>query len=261
MKTKTPTSAALAAKAIRAELKAAFPTTKFHVTSYAYTGGSSVDISYTDGPLRAEVEKITEKYCSGHFDAMIDLYENKNDKSDLPRAKYIMTTRNMSELTDAFLTSEFHNNEDAEYIIGERKRNLFNKLDLQIYSAAVAVRNLKEYEEQRFQAHLLSEKLHLATDSIYELIAKSFSAMLDIELDLLEVITLNEAEEDKHICHSHDFIDANEVMLEAYKNVVGQEVTEEELVTPTSIFIMSEAWTLAKAKKFFVSENLLTSIK
>ncbi len=38
-----------------------------------------------------------------------------------------------------------------------------------------------------------------------------------------KTVKLNRAEPDRHICHSHDFCDANDVMIEAFTIVMGRE--------------------------------------
>jgi hypothetical protein len=60
-------------KTIKKELKEAFPTVKFSVRSETYAGGSSIHISYDDGPTTKDVEAITKKYQSTSFDGMIDM--------------------------------------------------------------------------------------------------------------------------------------------------------------------------------------------
>jgi hypothetical protein len=87
------------AKVIRAELKQAFPTTAFRVNSESFSGGSSVNIHWTDGPTDEQVEKITGKYQYGHFDGMIDLYEISNKRDDIPQVRFVMEERSMSDQT------------------------------------------------------------------------------------------------------------------------------------------------------------------
>lgn len=93
-----------AASAIRKELKTAFPSTKFSVTSEVYAGGSSVRIKWENGPTKDQVETITKKYQYGSFNGMIDLYENFNLRSDIPQVKYVTTDREYSDeiLNEAF---------------------------------------------------------------------------------------------------------------------------------------------------------------
>lgn len=61
------------AKLVRAAVKAAFPGVKFSVRSDTYSMGSSVDVSWTDGPAVSAVEKITNDYRGSDFDSMQDL--------------------------------------------------------------------------------------------------------------------------------------------------------------------------------------------
>jgi hypothetical protein len=63
---------------IREALKKAFPTTKFSVRSSTYSGGSSVDISYTDGPAYEAVDAICDEFQYGDFDGMDDSYNHRD---------------------------------------------------------------------------------------------------------------------------------------------------------------------------------------
>jgi hypothetical protein len=103
MATRTKTEHAAAAQAIRQDLKRAWPSVKFQVTSQGYSMGNSVSIRWTDGPTSAEVGAITGRYQAGHFDGMQDLYEYSNRRDDLPQAKYVSTSRSMSDETRADL--------------------------------------------------------------------------------------------------------------------------------------------------------------
>jgi len=85
------------AKAIRKELKKAYPTIKFSVTSQSYSGGNSVHVEWVDGPISDEVGKIAYKYQYGHFNGMEDIYENTNIRCDLPQVKYVQIRRTISE--------------------------------------------------------------------------------------------------------------------------------------------------------------------
>ena len=61
------------AKHMRKALRAAFPGVKFSVRSRSYSGGSSIDVFWTDGPSGEAVEQVTGQYQGGRFDGMIDL--------------------------------------------------------------------------------------------------------------------------------------------------------------------------------------------
>ncbi len=62
----------LAAANIRTELKKLFPGAKFKVTS----SHNSVDVHWTDGPAHDLVKKLVDKYQSGSFDGMEDIYRD-----------------------------------------------------------------------------------------------------------------------------------------------------------------------------------------
>lgn len=96
MNTTTVSPWAAAAKAIRKELKTAFPGVSFSVKSEAYSMGTSVNVYWTDGPTSKEVNSIIGKYQYGHFDGMIDCYEYSNRREDLPQVKFVFANRSMA---------------------------------------------------------------------------------------------------------------------------------------------------------------------
>jgi hypothetical protein len=49
------------AEFVRADLKAAFPGTKFSVRLDRYSMGASVDVKWTDGPTEADVRGVVER--------------------------------------------------------------------------------------------------------------------------------------------------------------------------------------------------------
>lgn len=65
------------AKIIRKALKESFPDVKFSVRSSVYSGGSSIDVSWTDGPCMALVESITDLFNGSYFDGMTDYKGSK----------------------------------------------------------------------------------------------------------------------------------------------------------------------------------------
>jgi hypothetical protein len=62
------------ANLIREALKAAFPAVKFSVTTDRFSGGTSLDIRYTDGPSGKQVKAVYAPFISGHFDGMQDMH-------------------------------------------------------------------------------------------------------------------------------------------------------------------------------------------
>lgn len=61
------------AKLIRETLKTEFAGIKFSVRSKSYSGGSSIDIRWTDGPTSKQVNAFTSMFEGATFDGMIDL--------------------------------------------------------------------------------------------------------------------------------------------------------------------------------------------
>jgi hypothetical protein len=66
-------SVAETAKFVRRALKREFPGVKFSVRSDSYSGGASIDVKWTDGPTRRDVERVAKAYAGATFDGMIDL--------------------------------------------------------------------------------------------------------------------------------------------------------------------------------------------
>lgn len=85
-------------------------------------------------------------------------------------------------------------------------------------------------------------------------LAREFSTHLRFELSdeqLKETVRRNAEDESKYgadICHSHDFCDANMVMLQAWQEFFGQ---EPDLNDDADIAIWGDAWAIAKASDFF----------
>ncbi len=99
---KFKTSSARAAFNLKEELKRAFPGVKFSVTSDSFSMGNSVDVRWSLGPSVKAVEAIADKYQSGSFNGMEDIYEyDRSDFGDavetvLGRSKYVSCERSDS---------------------------------------------------------------------------------------------------------------------------------------------------------------------
>jgi len=63
------------AKMIRQTLKESFPAVKFSVKTHKYSGGSSIDVGWTNGPTREMVETKVGHFHGATFDGMQDLKE------------------------------------------------------------------------------------------------------------------------------------------------------------------------------------------
>jgi hypothetical protein len=88
------------AKKIRKTLKAAFPGVKFSVTSSTFSMGSSVYVSWTDGPMSSQVNAILSRFESGSFDGMQDMYTTTGYEWEgqiVVGAKYVSGSRQLSE--------------------------------------------------------------------------------------------------------------------------------------------------------------------
>lgn len=66
-------STADTAKIVRSALKENFPGIKFSVKSKSYSGGSSIRVSWMDGPTYDAVNAVTRQYQGASFDGMVDL--------------------------------------------------------------------------------------------------------------------------------------------------------------------------------------------
>lgn len=69
------------AKLVRAALADAFPAVTFSVRSRTYAGGSSVDVTWTDGPTAAMVDAVAKRFEGATFDGMIDLKGYKSGQT------------------------------------------------------------------------------------------------------------------------------------------------------------------------------------
>ena len=104
---KTLSTHAHAAKLIKEDLKKAFPLTKFSVSSRSYSMGSSIDVSWIDGPISDKVEEVIGKYQYGYFNGMEDIYETTNSIEGLPQVKFVFTNREINESIYAQVFEKF----------------------------------------------------------------------------------------------------------------------------------------------------------
>ncbi len=90
-------------------------------------------------------------------------------------------------------------------------------------------------------------------------LAKEFSRLIRRDLtatQLMEANARNANNADKSICHTHDFIDANMTMAEAFKNIIGHspEVHQESASSREDVVLWNGAWDIANAENFFVTK-------
>jgi hypothetical protein len=88
--TKTTSTHAAAAKAIRAELKK--NGIKASVRSESYSMGNSVNVTINQDvtpTARKEIEAFCNRFQYGHFDGMTDCYEYSNSNKEIPQVKFV----------------------------------------------------------------------------------------------------------------------------------------------------------------------------
>lgn len=95
----TGDSLVTAAKNIRIELKAAFPSVKFSVKTSRYSMGNSINVRWTDGPNTKQVDAIIGKYEAGTFDGMTDCYNYEHSAwtDAFGEGKYVHSSRDYSD--------------------------------------------------------------------------------------------------------------------------------------------------------------------
>ena len=101
--------------------------------------------------------------------------------------------------------------------------------------------------------------MKLGTDPAVRALARAFARELTAMLGagtIAEVARRNRAETDPGVCHSHDFCDANEAMLEAYRRVFGRPVVWTSGADPGAAVTdtLNRAWDLAKTAGFDASK-------
>jgi hypothetical protein len=90
------------------------------------------------------------------------------------------------------------------------------------------------------------------TDSDIQTLATIFTRIiLEVytENEMDEIIRRNHAETDKNVCHTHDFGDANESMLQAFSEVHGR---EPHISNHDDMELINAAWAQAKLSDFDV---------
>ena len=107
-----------AAKNIRIELKALWPSVKFSVKGESFSGGDAIRVSWEDGPIVAQVEEVVGKYKAGSFNGMEDIYEYSRSawKEAFGDAKYLSCSRDNSDkaVASALRTLAAQNLDGAE---------------------------------------------------------------------------------------------------------------------------------------------------
>lgn len=119
---------AQAASEIRKYLKHVYPSIKFSVKSKSYTGGSSVDVNWVNGPTTEEVDKLIGKYEYGQFDGMQDLYEMTNVRNDIPQVKYVFARREVTQEHYAEIMAQWYPDKKIEELDYNQYRHISNQI-------------------------------------------------------------------------------------------------------------------------------------
>jgi hypothetical protein len=114
------------------------------------------------------------------------------------------------------------------------------------------ISDVNAYIAKRERAH--AKKLKAFHDKAIK-VAKAFSKKLRGYLSydqMKDVVSLNNADKDKSVCHSHDFCDANMFMADGFKAVTGR---LPELNVEADCDLFNAAWTIAKNNGFYKSKS------
>jgi len=93
---------------VRAALKEAFPGVRFSVRSRTYSGGSSIDVRWTDGPTTNNVDAAVGKFAGSGFDGMTDMKYSLNTTIEGRRVlcDFVQCHRDVSDEWRAELIAE-----------------------------------------------------------------------------------------------------------------------------------------------------------
>ena len=93
------------AKLIRAKLKVTFPNIKFGVKISRYSMGSSIYITWTDGPTDAMVRAALEEYRGDYFDGMTDYHGGLVREVDGKHYRYAGSISTQRSHSDTFIAN------------------------------------------------------------------------------------------------------------------------------------------------------------
>lgn len=114
----------------------------------------------------------------------------------------------------------------------------------------------------------MGENKMTTTTATPEALAAKFSELLRAQFtrkQMAAVISRNRRETNDKVCHSHDFCDANVVMDEAFKQVLGYSATDTGIGDGTQqsggcmsdecLDLWNAAWAIAKKSEFKKEED------
>lgn len=136
-----------AAKNVRRDLKKAFPGIKFSVRA----DYSSINIKWVDGPTRAKVEEIANRYQCGSFNGMEDIYEFSDSlfTTRFGGAQYVFCHRDLSDELEVTTFEKLRRRFPNAPTLEDYKKGYLWKFESYRYTVQQAIENAgHEVEEQ-----------------------------------------------------------------------------------------------------------------
>jgi hypothetical protein len=93
---------------------------------------------------------------------------------------------------------------------------------------------------------------------LIEKVARLFSKKIKEELtpeEFQQALEDNRNEESEGICHTHDYIDANEAMAEALEEIMGEGYCDDIPANQKKVLFWNSVWHLAHKKEYFSSSE------
>lgn len=153
-----------AAKNLRKDLKKHFPGVKFSVRS----DYSSINVKWVDGPTRAMVEAIANRYQSGSFNGMEDIYEFSHSPFTtlFGGAQYVFCYRDLSDELEAATFERLRRRYPEAPTLEDYKRGNLWQFEAYRYTVQEALANAghEELEEEQDEpAEQVTEVVQAAT--------------------------------------------------------------------------------------------------
>ena len=125
MKEKTTVSECV--KCIKELLKLKFPFIIFGIKTSNTIEGSSINITWTDGPTHNKIEELIGKYRLGEFDRNKNLYISSNFNKNIHQVNYITCKRIMSNNAFLEMTKQLKNNKSINIYDLFKDTELYSK--------------------------------------------------------------------------------------------------------------------------------------
>lgn len=114
---------------------------------------------------------------------------------------------------------------------------------------------------RKIMDYRMFEQLNTDYSDKVEQAARVFSKKLQEELtpeEFRQAIEDNRTEESEGVCHTHDYMDANEVMADALEEVMGEGYCDDIPPNQEKVLFWNSVWELAFTKEFFTSSDDMT---